>query len=342
MRKLTQYELLERLKSFPNIKIIRLDENFNLNSSGEFIDLNCDCKKSFNTSLREILYRNACCKNRECSIKRAIKKQKWSEEKWLDRLYEVHGHDFTPLEKYNGALTTISFKCNRCEYIFRNKPSKVLLGQGCPKCAGKIYTQDDWERELYEITKGEYISVSEYISAHTYTKIKHTTCGNVFECTPGHFKHDGQRCPNCRKIENSYGEKIISNFLKKYNIPFIKQKYFIDCKNEKPLPFDFEINNELLIEFDGEQHFRPVDIFKDKFNTPEEAFEDRKYWDNHKNNYCISNKIPLIRIPYQLRDEYLIEENLEILFGFKEGQLDERINIVYGGGRYDLRRENIE
>lgn len=102
--------------------------------------------------------------------------------------------------------------------------------------------------------------------------------------------------------ENSKGEYIISKYLLDNNYNFEKQKRFDDCRDILPLPFDICIynnNNIILCEFDGVQHFKPI-----KFNpyiSDEDMminFEERKHKDNIKNEYCINNNIPLMRIPY--------------------------------------------
>lgn len=60
-----------------------------------------------------------------------------------------------------------------------------------------------------------------------------------------------------------------------------------------------------LIEFDGKQHFEINNFF-----GGEEEFQKNKIRDELKNNYCIENKIPLIRIKY---DE---EINLERIMDY--------------------------
>lgn len=66
---------------------------------------------------------------------------------------------------------------------------------------------------------------------------------------------------------------------------------------KKQLPFDFAIfkKDQLisLIEYDGEQHFKPVEIF-----GGEEGFKNQKMRDEVKDAYCIENEIPLLRIAY--------------------------------------------
>ena len=57
----------------------------------------------------------------------------------------------------------------------------------------------------------------------------------------------------------------------------------------------------LVIEFDGIQHFKPVKLF-----GGEKEFEKTKIKDEIKSRYCLDNNINLIRISY-LED---IEERL--------------------------------
>lgn len=100
------------------------------------------------------------------------------------------------------------------------------------------------------------------------------------------------------KVTQSYGclvskgEKKISDLLTQANIFFEKQKKFIDCKDKDYLRFDFYVNNEYLIEFDGVQHFSWGRCWNG------DNKEDIKRRDAIKNNYCLQNNIPLIRIPY--------------------------------------------
>jgi hypothetical protein len=55
-----------------------------------------------------------------------------------------------------------------------------------------------------------------------------------------------------------------------------------------------------LIEFDGEQHYREVP----QWRTSLEVIKQR---DKEKNEYALSNNIPLVRIPYWERDNITLE-----------------------------------
>ena len=68
---------------------------------------------------------------------------------------------------------------------------------------------------------------------------------------------------------------------------------FDDCKNKNKLRFDFYLPDlNTIIEYDGEHHFKENKYFG------EGNLEYITVNDEIKNQYCIDNKIKLIRIPY--------------------------------------------
>jgi hypothetical protein len=112
-----------------------------------------------------------------------------------------------------------------------------------------------------------------------------------FKQTPEiHLKGSG--CPKCME---SKGEKIIREWLEQNNIDFVYQKTFSDCRGKRnPLPFDFYFpNNNLLIEYDGIQHYKPVRLF-----NGENGFKETKNNDKIKNEFAQNNNIQLLRISY--------------------------------------------
>ncbi|MFW6002217.1 MAG: hypothetical protein ACOCQD_02670 [archaeon] len=119
------------------------------------------------------------------------------------------------------------------------------------------------------------------------------------------------RCPICN-FKRSVGEKRIYNFLIKENINFEEQKTFERCYNtskNRLLPFDFFIfDYNLIIEFDGEQHFNPK--FGENKNGIE--FNRTKQNDAIKNDFAKNHQINLLRISY--KDINKIEDILKKTF----------------------------
>ena len=97
------------------------------------------------------------------------------------------------------------------------------------------------------------------------------------------------------------------------SVDFISEYTYNDCKNKYVLRFDFAILNKdksvkSLIEYDGEQHFKPVDYF-----GGEDGYKQTVYRDEIKNQYCKNNNIPLLRLPYYLSNDEIKEKILNII-----------------------------
>ena len=115
------------------------------------------------------------------------------------------------------------------------------------------------------------------------------------------------------KLENettakkiSLGEQRIAELLTFNKNKFIQEATFGTCLFEDthyPARFDFLVDNTFLIEFDGEQHYKPVDMF-----GGQENFAKIQEHDIYKNQWCKENNIPLIRIPYTKLKTLAIED----------------------------------
>lgn len=103
----------------------------------------------------------------------------------------------------------------------------------------------------------------------------------------------GRRCPDCNK---SKGEEKIITYLEKHNITYERQKTYPSLKGEGGcnLSYDFYLlEYNCCIEYQGEQHYKPIDYFGGK-----EKFEIQLIHDIKKKDYCTRNNIRLITISY--------------------------------------------
>ena len=114
-------------------------------------------------------------------------------------------------------------------------------------------------------------------------------------------------CPVCNE---SKGEKRIANFLINNNIVFERDKRFNSCKDKLPLSFDFWVESVGLIEYQGEQHYKPTSYGCD----PEEKLIFTQRHDAIKRNWCENNGISLLEISYLDYDK--IEELLKSIFNY--------------------------
>ena len=124
-------------------------------------------------------------------------------------------------------------------------------------------------------------------------------CGNI-KIVRGSSLRNGETI-SCGCLKESYGEYKIKEILKENNISFIQNEaYFKDLITSRGGigRYDFIILDEnnlptRLIEFDGLQHYKPIDIF-----GGEQRFKEQQENDKIKNEYARKINIPLIRIPY--------------------------------------------
>lgn len=115
--------------------------------------------------------------------------------------------------------------------------------------------------------------------------------GHIIDLKFNHFK-SGVRCAKCK---HSKGEKKIEQILNIYDIEYVREYKFKDCKLKKCLPFDFYLPKyNICIEYDGEQHYK----IARNFNMDLLDLMNIRYRDNYKTLFCKENNVKLIRISY--------------------------------------------
>lgn len=81
------------------------------------------------------------------------------------------------------------------------------------------------------------------------------------QLTSGHTKS----CGCLRSEKNSFCEMLIAQILSDHNIDYEKEKTFDECKGvkNKKLRFDYYLPRyHTCIEYDGEQHYKPIAFFR--------------------------------------------------------------------------------
>lgn len=229
-------------------------------------------------------------------------------EEYIARLKEANPN-ILPLAEYVSANTPILHQCLIDGYIWETTPYCALQG-GCPKCAGNIKkTHSEYVLELS--IKNPYIeAIGRYINSKTPILHRCKIDGYEWKIAPSNVLC-GQGCPQCQE---SNGERQIRYWLEKHNCLYIYQKTFAECKHKKALPFDFYLPDlNVLIEYDGQQHFKPIDFAGKGEEWAVEQLKITQHRDEIKNQYCANNNIKLLRIPYFKNIEEELEKFLFIL-----------------------------
>lgn len=149
---------------------------------------------------------------------------------------------------------------------------------------------------------GKLIVLNEVESLKQKRRVKcQCDCGKIHICgvtdlTTGHTMSCGCLC-------ESKGELYIKELLDFFNIEYIPQKRFPDCKCKKTLPFDFYLPKiNTCIEYDGRQHFESI-----KHWGGDKKYKDLQERDKIKTKYCEDNNINLIRIHYKKNKKEIYE-----------------------------------
>lgn len=226
---------------------------------------------------------------------------------FIERAKEIHGDKFS-YEKviYMNNKAKIKIICKK-HGVFEQRPNNHLQGKGCLKCTtdAKKAGKTDFVNKAKVIHGSKYKYGKVYYKNNRLKVIIVCPLHGDFEQSPGnHLK--GKGCPICRE---SKGERIVGQILKGKDLSFKEQFKFDDCCSNKGsmLKFDFYIESlNLLIEFDGEQHFQQVKIFGGN-----KKFLIQKENDSIKNEYCLDNDISLLRIKYNEDANIAIEKMLK-------------------------------
>lgn len=227
---------------------------------------------------------------RGCS--KCSKNKKITTKEFIERSVNIHRnkYDYTSVS-YNGLNKKVNIFCKE-HGMFSQTPEHHMKGHGCPFCnnVGRK-TNEQYIEKAKKVHNNSYdYSHTQFISNRYKIKIichKH----GEFEQNPKHHL-SGSGCPKCK---SSQGENKLITFFNDNSIKFQQQKSFDGCKYKKKLKFDFFLKDfNTCIEYDGEQHFKPVEKFGGGF-----YFEEQKLKDIIKTTFCKQNNINLIRIGYK-------------------------------------------
>ena len=227
-----------------------------------------------------------------------------SHGEYVEKL-KITNPNIVVIDKYININTQILHKCTIHDFEWNITPASVLQGCGCPKCRSEKIgnslrkTHDQYIKEV-RLINHSILVLGKYIDAVTPILHKCLNDGHEWYAYPYNIL-SGCGCPICKE---SKGERTIRILLSNHNIEYIRQASFEDCRDKKPLPFDFYLPTyNSCIEYDGEQHYIAIDYF-----GGEEYLKYIQYHDKIKNEYCKNNGISLLRIPYYKCDD--IEEEL--------------------------------
>ena len=268
------------------------------------------------------------CKCPKCSRENMPKKNNIDD--FIKKAKNIHGDKYDYSEtKYNGIVHTIKIKCP-IHGEFYQKPYVHLMGCGCPTCSDnkKLTTEEFIRRstekhgDKYDYSKSKYINNRTKVIIICHKKDKNGIEHGEFYTTP-HSHMQGSGCPKCK--QNYRLENEVRLLLNKNNITFEEKPTLNGLKYKLPLKPDFYLPNEkIMIECQGEQHFKPINFGNYDKKTINKKFEENLIRDKIKEEYCKKNGIKLIKYTnLKIKDNNLIKSKEKLL---KEIKYDYRRN----------------
>ena len=117
------------------------------------------------------------------------KRRVWDTNSFAEELYKrSEGRYILKGEyvKYNERIDTL---CKACGNVFGLSPHRFIVrNNGCPYCTGNAGRDSKWLAEkTFEVVGDEFTFLDEYKGSSKKHRIRHNTCGVVFEVSPSAF-----------------------------------------------------------------------------------------------------------------------------------------------------------
>ncbi|QOT19427.1 endonuclease domain-containing protein [Paenarthrobacter sp. YJN-5] len=235
-----------------------------------------------------------------CGYVQRSRSQVFDREWFVAEASKVHGdlYDYSRTT-YLGRFSGLTIECRR-HGPFNQLASNHLQGSGCPACwqarrsdARQVSMEDFLSRAHATHGEGRYDYSAVVLGRMAAPVI--ILCPNHGPFRQRPHKHlMGDGCPVCAE---SRGEREVRKVLTAMGIDFASQWRHPALRFHRPLQIDFAIpERKIAIEFDGEQHQRPVRFRGITQERAERQFEMIKKRDAAKDAWAEEMGWTLIRL----------------------------------------------
>ena len=324
-------------KKFGRLTVIKRAKNSNNSTMWECV---CDCGNTTIVSSSALVSGNT--KSCGCyNIDMASSNFKDIANIRFGRLVALERYDFDKNAIRKGVMWRCKCDCgNVVDVTYNNLVNGNTQSCGClrKELATELFLDDLTGQKFGNLTvirrSEDYISPS---GNHQTQWECQCDCGNIKIVNANSLKYGYTKSCGCLSYSN--GEEIISKILEDNDVIFERQKIFDNCRfpnTGRMAKFDFYVNNQYIIEYDGEQHFRPV-AFNGSNNT-QKTFHITRTRDLFKNKYCFDQKIPIIRIPYTHLKNICLDDLILMTTKFILNKQNEFEYYIKYGGQMSINR----
>jgi len=269
----------------------------------------CNCGNQSFTALAHFLNGKRC---KKCAG------QEKPDKNYMENFYRSNGCEL--LDEYDNHYTGLQFKC-KCGCITKRSWYAFYRSPQCSYCSNKGIPLIDEIDKHFNLHECELLT-EKYINSNEHLKYI-CKCGNKGSTSWSNFKK-GKRCGLCK---NSRGENKIYEYLKQNKIIYEPQWKPKTKKINAKFDMAVKINRAIaLIEYNGEQHYIPVNFGSKKKHAKLKNLLENIQRDNNKLQWCQNQAIPLLMIPYWDYDR--IPEILDAVISGKTPTFSETPKIV--------------
>lgn len=206
--------------------------------------------------------------------------------------------------EYENTYTLTKFKCIIHNIEFESLPCNILNKTAtCPICSKRnIQIKEGLSiNDLKQVIKKNNMPIEvideEYINNRTPIKCRCLIHDIEYKTPSKNFLYrDSSGCPKCHQ---SIGEHKLHDILIHLGFNVKSQYSFDDCKYKNRLRFDYyDEKNKVAFEYQGQQHYYPINFGGISDKEAQREFETNIKRDSIKKEYCNTNNIKLICIPY--------------------------------------------
>lgn len=251
-RRKTTLQIQEWLKE--NLPRITLLPNQTYTNNKTVLSFSCIEHGEFETTWNQVTRGSHC---PQCGKERLVTKtnnRRTSFEEVLRRIQAVHGGSINVLspEKYEHQHSRLDFQCSR-GHLWNVKVYNVIQGRGCPKCAGKNITTEEFKSTLLQVHNGKIhlMDGQEYTRRHSTLFFK---CDVVthppFKAAPNNIIYNKSGCPECKK------DKLRSAFA--LSTKDVYQRIHSHFSDFFPLPNQVYVNQDTIWKFSCKVESHPI------------------------------------------------------------------------------------
>lgn len=216
------------------------------------------------------------------------------DETRLQKVYRMYENsDFTIVKVVDKDNIVVRHSVCGCE---SHRALNACLDNpfACVNCdtqkTNNMLSVEEAKRQIEQAFNGE-IKLLEYNGQLEQNYYRCLKCGKIFKRKQVCMLQS-RGCPSCDR-QISIGERVVKKTLQEHGIRFIEQYKVSELPTQR---FDFAVINDkdevqYLIEVQGEQHYRVVDIW-----GGEDGLKRRQELDKNKEDYCKRMGIPLYEI----------------------------------------------